>query len=139
MKRQDGFLLLEAIVALVLIATVGMALFEWINSNLVSLAHVEDANARAQAAINVIEYMNTVNPMLREEGKANLGDYRFFWRARPVTNIYNGANYPQGESLYQLALYDNTVHVLRHSGAPWFSLTLKQVGYKRVRELKLPF
>lgn len=138
-KSQRGFTLMEAIVALVLISATGMALFGWINSSLGSLARLRDADARAEATVNALEYMNSVNPMLIPEGRADLGAYRIRWRAAAATAAQDGANYPQGISLYQLALYDTAIRVEKMDGSPWFELTLRQVGFKKVRELRLPF
>ena len=136
--RQHGFTLLEAIVALVLISSAGMALFSWINSDLDILNRIDAGNARNGATRNIIEYMSTVNPMLQSEGHAELGDYSLDWNAKATTTIMDGANYPQGISLYQLALYDTHIDVQR-GGKAWFDFKLRQVGYKKVRELRLPF
>ena len=138
-SRIRGFSLLEAIVALALIGGVGMALFSWINSNIMALGRVQDANGRAAATVNVLEFMSTVNPMLTPEGKATLGSYRVSWKAVPVTAAQDGANYPSGISLYQFALFDNLVALETLDGTPWFSFTLRQVGYRKVRDLRLPF
>ena len=130
---------IEAIVALALIGSVGIALLSWINTNISALNRVQDSNARSEATVNIVEYMNAVNPMLRPDGKAALGTYRMSWRATPVTALQDGAAYPSGVSLYQFALYDTAIKVETAEGEPWFDFTLRQVGYKRVREMRLPF
>ena len=131
--RQAGFTLLEAIVALVLIGGAGLALFGWINGNIMALTRIHDVNARSEATANVLEYMDRVNPMLTPEGDAPLGAYSIKWRSQATSNITEGVNYPQGQSLYQLALYGTTVSVRRSGDQAWFELKLRQVGYKRVR------
>lgn len=138
-RIQQGFTLLEAIVALVLIGSVGMALFGWINTNIMTLSRVQAINAESDAKLNALEYMNSVNPMLAPEGQADLGAYRLRWQAEAITEVRDGANYPFGISLYQLALYRTQVTVKKSGGEPWFDLTLRQVGYKKMRELRLPF
>ncbi|MGZ8218727.1 type II secretion system protein [Methylomagnum sp.] len=138
-RRQRGFTLLEAIVALVLIGSAGMALFGWLNSSLISLSRIRDANAIAEAKLNVLEFMNTVNPMLKPEGEVALGTYRARWKAEATTAIQDNVGYPRGIGLYQLALYRTAVKVERDDGAAWFEFALKQVGYKKVREVRLPF
>ena len=80
-NRQKGFTLLEAIVALVLIGSAGMALFSWINGNYISLSRIRDVNARSEATVNVLEYMDRVNPMLTPDGVAPLGAYSIRWRS----------------------------------------------------------
>ncbi len=131
--RQAGFTLLEAIVAMVLISTAGLALFGWINGNLISLSRVQDANARSEATVNILEYMQRVNPMLAPDGQADLGRYSIRWKSEPTTPVAEGVDHPRGRSLYQLALYRTTVAVRSLEGGPWFELKMQQVGYRKVR------
>ncbi len=138
-RRQRGFTLIEAIVALVLIATTGMALFTWINSNITALSRVREMNARNEATLNAVEYMNNVNPMVAPEGRADLGIFSLSWKAEAMTDPRDGANYPYGIGIYQLALYQTRVTLTRPDRQPWFDFGLQQVGYKKVRDLKLPF
>jgi general secretion pathway protein I len=128
---QSGFSLLEAIVAMVLVATVGMALFAWVNTNLLTLGRVRDVNQRSAASNNILEYMHSVNPMAAPQGQATLGSYRIRWSAKPET-----ATIDRAQTNYQYALYQTRVQVEEASGNPWFELELRQVGYKRVREFK---
>lgn len=136
---QRGFTLIEAIVALVLIATTGMALFSWVNSNIITLSRVQLSNAENAATINAVEYMHHINPMLTPVGQANFGTYRLDWRAEAITEPRDGAGYPYSTGLYQLALYQTKITVQNAGGAFWFDIKLQQVGYKRVRESVLPF
>lgn len=135
--RQTGFTLLEAIVALVLVSTAGLALFGWINTNIMALTRVQDANARSEATVNILEYMERVNPMLTPEGHARFGTYTMHWHSQPVTNVIDGANYPRGVSLYQLALYSTAISVKTDGNQAWFDMKLQQVGYKKVRTISL--
>lgn len=139
-SRSRGFSLLEALVALVILASAGWALFDWINASVVALGRVEEANARSAASTNAVEFMQSVNPMLRPEGEMDLGDYRVQWRASAITTPIDGSDYPRGRSAFQLALYDTVVRAYRRTDdKPWFEVRLKQVGYKRVREAFNPF
>jgi len=138
MTGQRGFSLLEAVVAMVLISGAGAALFSWINTELGSVSRLQQSNAKAEALVNVLELMHTVNPMLTPEGALSFAAYRLTWKAQEVTPVQDGLSYPRGISLYQLALYDTLVRVVNPDGTPWFDFTLRQVGYKRVRDNK-PF
>lgn len=138
-NRQHGFTLIEAIVALVLIATTGMALFSWINSNITTLSRVQEINAESAATINAVEYMNNINPMTTPEGKASLGSCSLSWQTVAETEPRDGASYPFGISLYQLAMYQTKVTVQKLDGQFWFSFTLQQVGYKKARQVFMPF
>ena len=134
MRQSVGFTLLEAIVALVLIGTAGMALFSWINSSIVSLRRVEDANARNAAASNIIEYMQSVNPMLTPDGKVDFGAYQIRWKSDPLTAVVDGVSNPQGASLFQLGMYETKIEAVKADDPRWFDLKLNLVGYKKVRE-----
>ena len=135
-RRQRGFTLIEAIVALVLMASTGMALFGWINSNIITLNRVQEANAQSAAIASVLDYMNAINPMLKPVGQTDLGAYRIQWQATASTEPRDGAGYPYGLSQFQLALYDTRIQIYQANGQPWFDFTLQQVGYKKVRNMK---
>ena len=134
-RKQHGFTLIEAIVALVLIATTGMALFSWINSNIITLNRVQEINAENAATINAVEYMHNVNPMASPEGQVDLGSYRLLWKAQATTDTRDGAGYPYGVGLYQLNLYQTKVTIQKPDGQFWLAFSLQQVGHKKVREL----
>lgn len=127
-RKERGFTLLEAIVAMVLISTVALAAYAWINGNLLALNRIHEVNARSEATVNVLEYMRVVNPMLTPDGMAELGDYRIEWEARPVTSVVD-----KPTSYYLFALYRTRVSVAQSSGQPWFELNLAMVGYRKVR------
>jgi general secretion pathway protein I len=137
-RRHSGFSLLEAIVAMVIISGAALALYAWISGNIASLTRLQEANQRSEATLNVLEYMERVNPMAAPEGNASLGLYSIRWRASAVSALVDGVGYPRGISLHQLGLFRVDVSVLAEDGKPWFELELRQVGYKRVRDPSLP-
>lgn len=122
---------------MVLISSAGIALFGWINSNIVALGRIQDANARSEATQNAVEYVDRINPMSTPEGRASFGAYEIRWRAKPITAIVDGVNYPQGIGLYQFALYETQVTVGKSGAETWFDFSVRQIGYKKVRELQL--
>lgn len=134
---QHGFTLIEAIVAMVLVASMGMALFGWINSNIITLNRVQDANAQSAATANALDFMSTVNPMVAPTGEARLGAYQLRWQSTPSTEPRDGAGYPYGISQFQLAMYDTRVQVATLNNQPWFDFSVQQVGYKQVRSMKM--
>lgn len=123
---------------MVILALAGMALFDWVNASVVSLRRVEDANARNEATTNAVEYMQSINPMLRPSGEMDLGRYRIAWRAQPTTAVIDSSQYPRGVGLYQLALFETVVRAYREGeladAGLWFEFKMKQVGYKKVRQ-----
>ena len=133
MRSERGFSLLEALVALVILAGAGMALFSWISGSLASLHRIESANQRSDAEANVIEYMQAVNPTLTPQGHADFGDYAIEWTSEPSSTVMDGVGYPQGLSRFQLALYKTKVSAARADDRHWFQLDMSLVGYKSVR------
>ena len=132
-RQQTGFTLIEAVVALVLMAVLGMTLFSWVNTNLIALGRIDELNQRNAATLNITHYMQSVNPMQRPEGKANFGQYEISWKAEPIVQPRDGTGYPRGISLYSLGLYQTRVVVSKLDQPNWFELQLKLVGYTQVR------
>lgn len=133
-----GFTLLEAIVALVLISTVGMATFGWINRSLDTLARIQDAQAHDLAVRNALDWMETVNPMLQPRGRERLGSLTISWDSSEIQARRDGVGRGGGLSLYQLALYETEVVVVE-GDLERARFSLRQVGFELVREFRLPF
>lgn len=133
MRRNLGFTLIEAMVALVLIGGAGMALFSWINNSIVALRRVEDANARNDAVANIIEYMQAVNPMQTPDGKANFGSYQIEWKSETLVAPMDGISNPNSVGLFQLGLFQTRIDAAKVDDPHWFELKLELVGYEKVR------
>lgn len=138
-NRNPGFTLIEAIVALVLIGGAGMALFSWINSSIVALRRVEDANARNEAVANIVEYMQAVNPMLTPDGKADFGAYRIEWKSELLVPETDNIANPSGVGLFRLGLYQTAIFAQKPDDPRWFDLKLNLTGYRKVREKQTLF
>lgn len=139
LRSNGGFTLIEAIVAMVLLAALGGALFSWINTNLYSVSRIRDANQQQEILANTLAYLNTVNPMEKPEGNIENDGYTFTWRSTPITAKQVGISYMYGESLFDLMLYELSVQIYRKNHDPWFDFKVNQVGYKRTRAWTKPF
>lgn len=133
MSGQRGFSLLEAIVALALLASVGMALLGWLNSSLIGLRRVQEVAAAQAAVRGALAYLETINPMATPEGETELGEWRVRWQAREVEPAREGAGYPSGVGLFDVGLYDTRVW-LERDGQAIEEFVLRQVGYRKARE-----
>lgn len=131
--KQLGFTLLEVMVAMVLLATAGMTVYSWINSNLISLNRVREHVLNQQAGHNALAFMQTVNPMEKPAGQADVGSLVIHWQARSLEGPVPGVGHPFGTSLYDLELFDTDVVVTRKD-KKIAAFTLRQVGYLQSRK-----
>jgi general secretion pathway protein I len=130
--KQSGFTLLEAIVALVLLASTGVALLDWLNTNLISLQRVQQAQQRHQAIENALVFMETVNPLEKPQGQATIGIYQIDWNATALELPKDGVTSTGGLGLFQVGLYETEIKVkVKQELLAHF--TLRQVGYNQVR------
>jgi len=127
MYKHQGFSLLEAIVALVLIATTGMALFSWINTNLLSLQKVQNAQIRNEAVRNALAFIETINPMETPTGKKVVGIYIFEWQSEKTQFLADNAS-----SLFKMGLFDINVSIYIDDKLI-DSFSVRNVGYEQVR------
>ncbi len=138
LASSPGFTLLEALVAMLLIATIGMATFDWINSSLGSLGRVQAHHLRQQAIRNALAFMEQVNPMEHPTGERKMGPYSIRWESRLTEPAKDGSGYPAGISLYKLGLYDTHIRIdINEKNIAEFDL--RQVGYTQVREFRINF
>ena len=129
-RRQEGFALLEGLVAIALLAGTMVAIYALVGNILDSASRVGRSNQSVQITMNAIETMTAVNPMMQESGKIDLGPYAVTWRSAAITPIIERTG-----SLYQLGLYNTEVRVEDQPGSVLANFTLRQIGYRRVRDL----
>jgi len=132
---QCGFTLLEALVAMVLISTMGMAVYGWINSSLQTLVRVEEHALQDAMVRNALAYVETVNPMASRSGEATIGPYIISWNSHPLEPEKDGVGYPLGVSLFRVGLYDVHVTVKTEHGEQ-AEFNVRQVGYRQERTLQ---
>ena len=126
---EAGFGLLEALVAIALLAGTMVAIFTLVAGILDSAHRVGRSNQEVQLTLNAIETMMAVNPMLQETGKLDVGPYTIGWTSTAVAPPLD-----LGGSLYRIALYDCDVRVVDAAGSELAQFKLRRVGYRRVRE-----
>jgi general secretion pathway protein I len=137
-QKSHGFSLLEAIVALVILTSAGMAVFAWFNASFMSFQRIEAARQRDEAVRSALGLLETINPMLAPSGEQRLGDYAVSWQAREVEAPRDGMNFMGAVSLYRVGLYLTQVEV-RRLEEPLARFELRQVGYEQVRQIPTDF
>lgn len=136
-RSQGGFTLLEAVVALALIAAAVLPLYAFFSRSLDGLYRAAEANRESQASLTAIAFLSGLNPMERPTGEDVLGPLRLRWRSREVVPTTDAIGYPRGIGLYQVALYEVTGEILQ-DGRVRSTVAIRLVGYRRAREM-MPF
>jgi general secretion pathway protein I len=104
-RQQQGFSLLEAIVALVILAGACMALFAWINTSLNQLQRAELYVDATPAINSTAQYLKTVDLAQRPSGTLTSGAISVDWSAHAIeSDITRDSNY--ANSNFLLTLYD---------------------------------
>lgn len=133
--RPGGFTLLEALVALALIGSTGLALLAWINQNIDSARRVEELRKRAAIHLEASHFVEGLNPMMASEGRNVLGVVTIEWRAvqksELARNVIHATNAP---GVFELGIFDIDV-VASAPGVPEpVRFRQSAVGWKRVVE-----
>ena len=106
LHRARGFGLLEALVALVLLAGTGLALFSWLQQNLRDASRVAQVEREARLQLNALSAMAAINPMLEPEGEVALEGVTVSWRAEPAEPVRTNAAFGSAVSgAWRVGLY----------------------------------
>ncbi len=130
-SAERGFTLLEAIVAMVLIMLVGLTLYSWISTSVISLQHVRDTEMKVVSEDSALALLRTINPMQKPQGAIQVEGLRIRWNAQLLYPARSGAGYYRGISLYRIGLYQVHVEVHNIQGKA-YSFETRMVGYKQI-------
>ena len=131
--RQGGFSLLEAIVALTILASAGLALFAAMSQSVQMVGRAEHARAVDVAMRNALAWMERVNPMQEPQGQQELSDYQLRWNADQIEPPRDGATGYLQPGLYEVGLY--RMHLqLWQGGTLQREVVLNRIGYTQVRQ-----
>ncbi|MGE0282445.1 MAG: prepilin-type N-terminal cleavage/methylation domain-containing protein [Rhodospirillaceae bacterium] len=132
-RSTAGFTLLEAIVALTVMAAALIPLVTFIAQSADQLTRAGEANEQSLVQQSVLALMEPVNPMAEPEGTIPLDDeITVSWRSEAVVPPPEGTLVGTQLNGYRLGFYGVTVAVSRN-GDPWFDFTMRKVGYQNMR------
>lgn len=110
-RSHRGFGLLEAIVALVLLAGTGVALFGWVQQNLQTASRLRVHEQQARLMSSAQALVDTVNPLLAPKGRMEASGIEIEWQAEPIEPPRNGSSLlVESASPWQLGLFRVAVH-----------------------------
>lgn len=84
---QNGFGLIEAVVALTILATAGAALYAWMGGNIRAASQLAETQARARLQKQVIEALDAINPAEQGRGRRRFGTVEVSWRSQLVSPL----------------------------------------------------
>lgn len=129
-----GFTLLEAIVALTILAAAGLALFAAMSQSLQMVQRAQLSRAEDGAMRNALAWSERINPMEQPDGEQDLGgEWRLRWESEPVEPPRDGETGYLHPGLYEIGLYDLDLQLWRQ-GELQREATIRRAGFRQVRE-----
>lgn len=138
MRRErglvSGFGLLEAIVALTLLAGSGLALFSWINQNLQSASRLRLIEQESRLLLSAQSLIETVNPLERPSGSLEVGGLAVTWESEVLQPVRANAAFSQGlAGPWQAGLYRVLVHARNREQGVELRFEQWRVGTRRLQ------
>lgn len=125
-RHVAGFGLLEAIVALTILASSGLALFAWVNQNLQTAARLKANEQRARLQLSALALLETVNPGLQAQGRIEQGGLQLEWTSSLVEPVRANATFsPPETGPWRVGLY--RLQVKAHEPAQGVELVFTQL------------
>lgn len=135
-RRAGGVALLEVVVALVVLAGFGAALFSWSAQTSRAAAQAVEAQRQLELRHNIDELAASLNPSLRPTGRLATATHVFEWTSTVSQGPADQLRRFGGTSPYEVALY--VVEIRASSdrpGEPVVSERRTVAGFKQVRPL----
>jgi general secretion pathway protein I len=108
-SAQQGFGLLEALVALVLFAGVGLVAISWLQQSLSASVRMQNSLAETGVRKDMLHWIKGLNVVTTPTGTEQIGDYTVEWKAEPVAKMEPQMGYPVGQGRHQVQLYQVTL------------------------------
>lgn len=133
--RQRGFTLLEAIVALSVLAMAAMALYGWLNSSLILLKRVDDVYQSIEAVESALEWVSALDPYQQVEGEQEIAGALMHWRFVPIGSPQGAHDMHGNLSVNDAQLFTAYITISR-DGEQLASFELLQLGLQQQRSVE---
>lgn len=131
-RRQTGFTLLEAIVSIVLLASVGVAVYALIGANMISMFRVKQVSTVVPIVYEAIVELQSMPIHQQGVGSFLIRDTQVSWKAIEIGKKRNSQNVSGYRGLYDIGLYDVQFELTR-DGKFLASYSIRRAGYQKVR------
>jgi len=128
-NAEDGFTLIEAIVALVILGAAMAAFFDFLSGTMVGARRIEAASLAYDHRTNALEIATAINPMELPKGSLKLGPYHVDWTSTPIGDVRQSTRYPGGTGIFKVALYRMVFTFPDDPGIAPVEIT--RLGYRR--------
>jgi len=133
-RHATGFTLLEAIVAMVLMATSLLALYGWLSTSTISLNRAQAQTHAVEDARSALAVVETINPMSEPQGERELPPLLVRWQSTPVAQRRPGLSRIGMTTQFDFILYQVDVEVLR-DGERVRDFSFRKAGWEVVRAI----
>ncbi|MGV8923869.1 MAG: prepilin-type N-terminal cleavage/methylation domain-containing protein [Thermomonas sp.] len=131
-RSARGFSLLEAVVALAILAAAGLAAFAALTQSLQMVGRADGAREADLALRNAVAWIEQVNPMEQSKGRQTMGEFELRWTSRPVEPVRDATTGALTAGLHEVGLYRMQLELWRN-GALEREAVLRRIGYRQVR------
>lgn len=135
-RNQGGFSLLEAIVAMTIMATSLLALYAWLATNTVSINRADSAIRSLEDSRSALAVVETINPMAEPSGSRLIRPLEVRWKSKPLTDVRHGMSVSGMATQFDFQLFQMEVEVFR-DGKQVRDFTLRRAGWKAARPISL--
>ena len=135
-RPPQGFTLLEAIVAMVIMATTLLALYAWLGSNAIAVRRAQAVSQGLGDARVALEVVEGINPMSEDRGSREVGPLTVRWTATPLGDRRTGTTPAGSAAPYDYTLYDVHVEALR-DGLVTYAFNVRRAGWVATRTLDM--
>lgn len=133
-KTQSGFSLLEAVVAMTILATSGIALFSWFSATYEGLVRLEEVQLKHQLMDDLDAFFSTLIIQDEMQQKIKVNGFDVTWASTLVEPVARGRSGVGGLSNFDLGLYDVSIQIDKDTTSIG-DYNLRLVGYQKVRNV----
>jgi len=133
LAHQQGFTLLEAIVAMVILTSASLALYSLFNTNLITLGRVQQVSSEVPLVEQATQHLLAMNLTQAAAGEFEVDGARVVWSAELLEPYRQSQNVRGFIGYFQLGLY-TVEFAISNKNELLGSYTLRLVGYEKVRE-----